>query len=99
MGAVALFQVADGLPATPPGLVKSTPGPFCQVRVAQASVPVRAANPDEPSPSSAARSLASAKVGSPATPPGFAIVRPAAGGCSVRVAQVFSAVRAASPAP
>ena len=87
-----------GAPLTPSPLVTAISALVPVIaRCVQVSVAVRTAIPVAARPSSAARSLASAKVGLPATPPLLEIARPDAGCVSVRCAQVSVAVRAAKP--
>lgn len=82
---VGTVEPADivGLPDTPSPFDIETPEPAVMVRVVQVSVAVLVAKPVVEIPSTAAKSLANAKVGFPATPVAFEMVIPAAGGISV----------------
>src|SRR6266581_6556059 len=89
----SLASAIVGFPATPSLLVHVIPAAGAPItRCAHVSAPVRTAMPVLPSASSALRSLASAKVGSPAPPIGLVMVKPAAGACRVRVTHVFAEI-------
>ena len=87
-----------GSPATPAGFIIDTfEDPAVKVLAAQESVAVLAPKPVPVTASKPARSFAKAKVGSPATPAGLLMVKPAAGAVKVLCAHASLPVLAANP--